>query len=59
MNKLKESILNDAKKVVKILVMQVMILPILAPVPPPLLLVLSTILVIYSVGAVVVLAIGA
>ena len=59
MNKLKESILNDAKKVVKILVMQVMILPILAPVPPPLLLVLSTILVIYSVGAVVVLAICA
>ena len=59
MNKLKESISNDAKKVVKILVMQVMILPILAPVPPPLLLVLSTILVIYSVGAVVVLAICA
>ena len=37
MNKLKESILNDTKKVVKILVMQAMMLAMPPMAPPPLL----------------------
>ena len=42
MNKLKESILNDAKKVAEILPMQAMKLPALATLPPPLPPVLAT-----------------
>ena len=35
-NKLKESISNDAKKVTKLLAMQAMIIPMPPPAPPPL-----------------------
>ena len=54
MNKLKESLLNDAKKVLKILAMQAMKLP----TPPPLPLVLLQDLVILIFMLLAILAIG-